>query len=471
MKDRLHDKAVMSVVSGLVIALLAMVPTGSSASADSSLPGRAISWLAAGDSYSSGEGLPHSTGGCAKADGADSKAWAQEAHNILAQSGKITTSRFDFVACTGALSGDFFSQRDNKAAQWDGQHRYDLVTFTFGGDDADFASFLIHCIFMVCPSDASTRDTIRTVGNNYRAFLERVANQASSQGGNILVLGYPELIEDPNQWTGIPQFTDLCQGLGRNQAVEIRGLAGALNQAIGNAVSIVNSEHPNGVTLRFLDVNSGGSLGINRSDARLFEPSSGVRHNLCGADSWMNGASSIDRFHGSFHPKQAGLDSEANMVEQVLTTQMDWTAMQPTPTQDNGGQGNGGQGNGGQGNGGQGNGGQGNGGSTNSGPVSFAVTGSCTTSGGTLIGTSGNFTPGGRYTVSATRPDGSSYPLGVGSLELCMETARFPGPGPARETLLVHTTPPLSTVRPGAPRAPSPSTSARQRTRDRCLSL
>ncbi|MES4892501.1 hypothetical protein [Streptomyces sp. NPDC096012] len=44
-------------------------------------------------------------------------------------------------------------------------------------------------------------------------------------------------------------------------------------------------------------------------------------------------------------------------------------------------------------------------------PLHFEVTGSCTTEGGELASRSGRFTPGGPYSVDATRPDGSAYPL------------------------------------------------------------
>lgn len=42
-------------------------------------------------------------------------------------------------------------------------------------------------------------------------------------------------------------------------------------------------------------------------------------------------------------------------------------------------------------------------------PLSFGVTGSCTTNGGTLTGTSSGFTPGGTYYVRAWYPNGSEY--------------------------------------------------------------
>lgn len=44
-------------------------------------------------------------------------------------------------------------------------------------------------------------------------------------------------------------------------------------------------------------------------------------------------------------------------------------------------------------------------------PLQFAVTGSCTTVGGTLTAVSSGFTPGAEYSISARYPDGSNYPL------------------------------------------------------------
>jgi hypothetical protein len=45
--------------------------------------------------------------------------------------------------------------------------------------------------------------------------------------------------------------------------------------------------------------------------------------------------------------------------------------------------------------------------------LDFQVTGSCTTAGGSLSGQSSNFTPGGKFTVSASREDGTPYPLSL----------------------------------------------------------
>jgi hypothetical protein len=83
------------------------------------------------------------------------------------------------------------------------------------------------------------RDAIGVLGGYYRVFLENVANQISSPGGNVVV-GYPELVEEPNFWTGMSQVTRLCAGLNAMSPRRIRGWAAMLNALIGQAVSDAN---------------------------------------------------------------------------------------------------------------------------------------------------------------------------------------------------------------------------------------
>lgn len=390
-------------VSAVVSALASLASSDTAVAASG--PGRPITWIAAGDSFSSGEGLPQSLGPCAQASGGDSAAYAQVADNLVRHGGQIQLAApLGFVACTGARTGEFFAPQDSNPAEWTGG-RADLITFTFGGDDIDFPNVIEQCIGLIgpasgnyvqpdpgdhyCPADATMRARIQSeLTDKYRTFLTRVANEAVTPGGNIVVLGYPELIEDPDKWTGMPQFFDLCSGITRADALEMRGLAGDLNATLGWDVEQVNAQQPNGVHVTFIDVNSGGSHGIANSDSRLFEPQGGTRHNLCSADSWINGLSSIDYFHGSFHPKQAGLDAEGSLLAQVINTQLSWNFTEPTAPPEA---------------------------PVASGPLNFAVTGTCTTQSGTLVGTSSGFTPGARYTVTATRPSGQPYDLGSGS--------------------------------------------------------
>lgn len=281
------------------------------------------SWLAAGDSYSSGEGLPHATGACARAlPGSGSEDWADAARDRIA--GTLPAlARPRLVACTGAVSGAFFS-----GEQWTPSlGRFDLVTFTFGGDDIGFSRVIQQCIGLpgdrlptdaghTCPRDSLLRARIAAdLEAPYRKFLTKVATDAVTTGGQIVVLGYPELVEIPTLW---PSGTSSCSFIGVADANELRGLGGDVNATIGNDVKLVDAARPNGAHLTFIDVNSGASAGISRSDQNLFEPSVGPRHNLCASDPWMNGLSSIDYGSGSFHPKQAGDDAMASLVAEVV---------------------------------------------------------------------------------------------------------------------------------------------------------
>src|SRR4051812_21267918 len=86
----------------LAIPLLLPVVTVAQAVERASAQATSLSWLAAGDSYASGEGLPHSTGDCALASlNTGSRTWAEAAYNELqSQGSKLSAPKL--VACTGA---------------------------------------------------------------------------------------------------------------------------------------------------------------------------------------------------------------------------------------------------------------------------------------------------------------------------------------------------------------------------------
>jgi len=354
------------------IAMIIMLPITcvqvSSASATSS-PDRPISWLVAGDSYSSGQGLPYKSGGCARAydeeRSAEPGTWGVEAaHLVASQLGvKLINGSPDLVACTGAKTGEFFAPQGINPAEWTGGS-YDLVSLTFGGDDVGFPRVVRQCLgydpagitsaavdlltnvfndesealadwtddpLVHCPSNETLRATISkdiggTAQGPYGTFLQSVAKKAVTTGGNIIVLGYPEIVEDPTMWPGINKSLGLCQGIRVNDANELRGLAGDLNATIASAVKAVNALHPNDVSLSYVDVNTGNpAQGIPYDDPNLFEPSVGARHNLCSSDQWINGISPSN-VAGSFHPDQAGNDAMARLVKQVFPT-LNWSKL------------------------------------------------------------------------------------------------------------------------------------------------
>ena len=293
-----------------------------------------IRWLAAGDSYSSGQGLQvRAAAPCDRGEAPGSLAYPLLAYDDL----HATMPELDqpmFVACNGAKTAAFLDSADAAGQpEWDGaMGRFNLVTFTFGGDNIDFSGIITQCIEgshkavhksdpgHTCPADSWIRGQIaQELTTKYQQFLRSVAEQAVVPGGNIVVLGYPELIELPKFWPFVLRHAGVCEGIGTGDATQLRGDAGALNATLSEDVQAVNVEHPNGVHLAFLDVNTGSSNGpirIASTDQYLFEPSVGPRHNLC-ADGvgWMNGISTGGR---SFHPSEAGNVAEAHLLAEAL---------------------------------------------------------------------------------------------------------------------------------------------------------
>lgn len=344
----------------LFAAIVAMAPLVSviwagEAQASSTEP--ALTWLAAGDSYSSGNGLPHSTGACARANGQSSSAWAQMANKDLSKSHQFPSyATPDLAACTGAKTTQMINAPDAMGTpEWtSGMGRFDLVTFTFGGDNIGFSSIVEQCAGLdlsinalaaaarvplrvstlptdpnhTCPSTAIVRGRIKTLGTTYRAFLKQVAQRVVVPGGNIVVLGYPDFIELPKFWATWEQKLGVCWGIGTGDATELRGLAGDLDATIGSAVAAVNAQAPDGVHLTYVTVNTAND-GNSSSDQDLFEPSLGPRHNLCASQPWLNGFTTIHYGFGSFHPNQTGQNAEGQLAATAIR-KLSWTYLSPS---------------------------------------------------------------------------------------------------------------------------------------------
>jgi len=360
-------------------------------------PSHPIRWLAVGDSYSAGEGLPDvSEQTCQRADrqgGHASAAWAQVAFERLSASGggvgvdvandAANRRGFDFEACTGAVTEDLFNNAGGKQ-EWSlqGNGQFDLVSFSFGGNNVGFDTTVYQCLGLSvqgaeaavtgatlstlaggnpvagavsswlahagCPPESDLRaaiDRLAGSGNdvkgrqlpNYVDFLRRISNTVVNPGGNIVVTGYPNLVEDPQFWPNINKVIGTCQGIRERDALTLRSAAGYLNQTIGSAVATVNEEHPNGVSLTFVDVNTGQpDHGVPYGDSNLYEPNSGDRHALCARAPWLNGFATTGigggtiRVARSFHPTQDGQDAMGALITARVRT-LDWANLKLPP--------------------------------------------------------------------------------------------------------------------------------------------
>ncbi len=319
--------------------------TGSKpATAASSQP---MSWLAAGDSYSAGYGLPGSAGLIgADCHPAPSGSWPLLTRDRIAPN--LPFEPFTYIACTGGKREDLFSNDENVALQWDGHSQYDLVTFSYGGNDAGFRNALIICAggnlageltdlgqfdWLVdsvagCPPDGALRSAIGQVGNTYPAFLRKIVDAGMvSPGGHVVVMGYPAIFEEPDKWNLTAKATGLCHTVNREGARRIRGWAGLLNARVGGAVQATNGYK--GVGFTFVNVQDGAGNpapnGIDplRSPSLYEATGSADRHNLCGSDSWMFGT-----FRGNFHPNDAGHQAMSRVLAPIIE-HLDWSRLNP----------------------------------------------------------------------------------------------------------------------------------------------
>jgi hypothetical protein len=334
--------AVLAVLGGVL-------PGALEAPAGAASTGQPITWLAAGDSYSSGQGLAHPSGPCARGTGQDGSGstWAVVAAGLLKSQGmSFASGDPDLVACTGAISDQFF-HADGSAdePQWrPAMKRYDLVTFNFGGDDIQFKSTITQCTLALhfCAPANTERNKITELGSSgdyvlgihepgYPSFLNHVATTAVVKGGNVVVMGYPDVFEDPTKWGNLRAT---CSGFQPFIVDRMRGWAGDLNATIGQAVANANAEpaaERNGVHFTFVNPVNGGGL-ISSSDPHLFEPSTGLHHELCspGYQTWVNGFS-LPKSH-SYHPNQAGENAMGHLAaEAIAKLTWPWTASAPTP--------------------------------------------------------------------------------------------------------------------------------------------
>lgn len=299
-------------------------------------PPRPVRWLALGDSYSSGEGIPGAQPGpglagenCQRAngDGTDARAYPVVAYETLAANDdRYTYERPFFVACTGAVTDDIERQVFEMIANVPSHlERWDVISLSVGGNNIRFKDVLLGCldhlVFAAVPDGCDVdEDTLRrridmltgTTPIDPRNFTGRTTlpelfdelARHVEPGGHVIVVGYPQLVEDPAFW---PRGSGLaCHGLLRKDIGMLRSATGYLNEQIALVTVAADARHRgDGVEFHFEDISQIYEQGDSPSD----------RHGLCaGGQPWLNGlATGITdgdlRVARSFHPNQQGHDA------------------------------------------------------------------------------------------------------------------------------------------------------------------
>jgi hypothetical protein len=285
-------------------------------------------YVALGDSYAAGEGLPPFVPGTEGTEQCHRSA-TQSYPALLASSDRRRFDRLTFVACSGAITADLVATRPGttRAPQLAAlSSRTETVTLTVGGNDAGFGLILNDCVYSPDPGlsaalegrpDCATRNDALvsariaalaggpgapTVPGVYPlpAALAQIA--AAAPRARIYLTGYPLIfgseIDDP---LGCQVRGQAPLFVTEPDAAWIRSKASDLNAAIRSSATA--ARRAAGIDVRYIDT------------ARSFRG-----HHLCDKRSpWLNGAllSSLNPpllADATFHPTAAGQRAYARSI-------------------------------------------------------------------------------------------------------------------------------------------------------------
>jgi lysophospholipase L1-like esterase len=235
-------------------AALSLVLTATPASA-------AVNYVALGDSYASGLGAGHYSGGsCDRSSGAYPQLWANANH----------PASFAFVACSGATTTDVINNQISALSA-----ATTLVSVTIGGNDVGFSSVMETCVL------GSTSDCVNAVNQaeaEARSQLPGALNtlfgdiSARAPRATVVVTGYPEFY-DLSRSSG-------CIGLSTTDHTALDGGADLLDSVISTAAE---------------------QAGFAYAAVR----SAFTGHEICDSSSWLH---SVDWLNlgDSYHPTASG---------------------------------------------------------------------------------------------------------------------------------------------------------------------
>ena len=308
-----------------------------------------ITWLSAGDSYSSGVGTdPHARGSCRRSP----RSAGPAASDALRQQGWDIAHTH--TACEGGLVEDMFNSRSRdpgRVSMWAehaevlrGPRRVDIVALSLGGNDVGFEDVVLACVpftrvtelFLGCPSEdglqaridnlvtpartcpgvsrAGSRPdygcALRIAGNRYGSisdFYREIVSERLTERGRLYVIGYPSLIAPSSEW----RLFDPCWVVYKPETVDMLGrLAEHLNRQLAASVRQANEEL--------------GKVRVHYVDT--YTPFREGRHEVCGRGSdLLHGITHVGRdplsgWYRSFHLNNAGHAEVARLLANEVSS-------------------------------------------------------------------------------------------------------------------------------------------------------
>lgn len=251
------------------------------------VPQAPVTYVALGDSYSSGEGNPpfiQPNTGC---DRSVSHAWPE----LVASMFQVKLEAL--LACSGATTAALNNSYEGQEPQLKalrGLSGPTLVTVTMGGNDLGFVDVLTNCYIGLCaPRLAGVEGTLAAgFGAHMTAVYKEI--KAAAPNAHILVVGYPQIVPS-NALTALghcPWFKD------PGEVLLMRAVTSQINSVLARAAAAAGVSYVS--TLNALQ-----------------------GHELCTTDSWVN---SVGPFGGSGrgHPTAQGQAMIAAAVEDYVVT-------------------------------------------------------------------------------------------------------------------------------------------------------
>ncbi|GAA2066770.1 SGNH family lipase [Streptomyces albiaxialis] len=239
-----------------VIAFLGLSLTGAApANAEEAAP----SYVALGDSYSSGVGAgDYESGDCKRSANAYPKLW----------SAANSPASFDFTACSGARTSDVLANQLGPLNDATG-----LVSISIGGNDAGFADAMQTCVLQGESACLTRIQEARDyIANTLPGKLDEVydAIRAKAPNAKVAVLGYPHIYKLQG---------DCSVGISEKSREAVNAASDDLNDVTAKRAA----DH-----------------GFSFGDVR----STFAGHEICSGDEWLHSVTiPVDE---SYHPTAAG---------------------------------------------------------------------------------------------------------------------------------------------------------------------
>lgn len=245
-----------------------------------------LDYVALGDSFTSGEGVPEfippsDTNDC-------DRSWS--AYPVVLKQWINSARLRAFRACSGATTLSVYQGMNGEPGQLDSlSAATDLVTITIGGNDVYFKEFAEQCVLGTCDAASSEyQNTMNEIDYYLYDKLIEQYGQIRSHAPNavIYVAGYPQVVpslqDEPNC---DPWFS-------QGERVATRSVVVNLNLRIQLAVQ------SSGLGFQYVDPTAQGSPFVG--------------HELCTPTSYFNGLNIAEHVF-SFHPNELGQGAYAEL--------------------------------------------------------------------------------------------------------------------------------------------------------------